>query len=224
MPMLEEKQSADVWCQCEVDAKWQLYRKNALLSDGLTGRTPKPDILYMFNASDLGAIGRKKRKKTLLDIYAWLLVCRKKKNVPPKSKWAQKCKADSVFFPLCQRYWWCTVDLLLCTELVPCFSLQQHIFLQRYKTTYKRKRKRFIWFCSKIKNIYLGSEVFYRINILSSPSSSVVYRLRRTYCVRQAIGEYVFVPHIILQQNVLYISVWDWACVPFSWQCADLSH
>lgn len=114
MPMLEEKQSADVWCQCEVDANWQLYRKNALLSDGLTGRTPKPDILYMFNASDLGAIGRKKkRKKTLLDIYAWLLVCRKKKNVPPKSKWAQKCKADSVFFPLCQRYWWCTVDLLL---------------------------------------------------------------------------------------------------------------
>lgn len=91
---------ADVRCQYEVDTKWQLYRKNALLSDGLTGLTPKPDNPYVFNVLDPGAVGRKK-----INIARHLcLATGKKKNVPPKSKWAQKCKADSVFFPLCQRY------------------------------------------------------------------------------------------------------------------------
>lgn len=29
---------------------------------------------------------------------------RNKKNVPPTRKWAKKCKAGCVFFPLCQHY------------------------------------------------------------------------------------------------------------------------
>lgn len=33
----------DVWCQCDVDAKWQLYRKNASLPEP-DGPTPKPDV------------------------------------------------------------------------------------------------------------------------------------------------------------------------------------
>lgn len=75
-------------------------------------------------------------------------MCHQKANGPRNAK-------QTVYF---SRYVNVIDDVLWtcfsCTELVPCFSLQQHIFLQRYKTTYKRKRKRFIWFCSKIKNIF----------------------------------------------------------------------
>lgn len=47
-------------------------------------------LTCIFYVLDLAVIAGK--------IYAWLLVCRNKKNVQPKSKWGQKCKADSVFF------------------------------------------------------------------------------------------------------------------------------
>lgn len=73
------------------------------------------NLTHVFYVFDLADIARK--------IYAWLLVHRKKKNVPPKSKWAQKCKADSVFFLyvniIDDVLWTCSSY----TELVPCFTL-----------------------------------------------------------------------------------------------------
>lgn len=98
--MLEEKQSADVWCQCEVDANWQLYRKNALLSDGLTGRTPKPDILYMFNASDLGAIGRKKKKKNIARHLRLATCLQEKEKCATKKQMGLEMQSRQCIFPV----------------------------------------------------------------------------------------------------------------------------
>lgn len=100
MPMLEEKQSADVWCQCEVDANWQLYRKSALLSDGLTGRTPKPDILYMFNASDLGAIGRKKKKKNIARHLRLATCLQEKEKCATKKQMGPEMQSRQCIFPV----------------------------------------------------------------------------------------------------------------------------
>lgn len=101
------------------------------------GPTPNPDIQYILDVLDLAATARKIYVAS--HVYAWLLVCRTKKNVPPKSKWAQKCKADSVFFLyvniIDDVLWTCSFY----TELVPCFTLRgvQHIYsifsLQRYE-------------------------------------------------------------------------------------------
>lgn len=107
--MFEEKQrsfsTVMAWRQCE--------------NGSLTGQ--HQNLVYALDVFDLPAITRK--------IYSRLRVCRNKKNVAPKSKWAQKCKADSVFFLyvniIDEVLWTCSFY----TELVLCFT-----FFHRYET------------------------------------------------------------------------------------------
>ncbi len=113
--------AADVWCQYDADAKRQLHRNN--LTD------QHKHLTRILDFWDLPAIAGKTFVAS--HICARLLVCRKKKNVTPRSKCAQKCKADSVFFLYVN-----VIDdvLRICSfysEPFLCFTLEglQHIAL-----------------------------------------------------------------------------------------------
>lgn len=112
-----------------------------------------------------------------------------KKNVAPKRKWAQKCKADSVFFLyvniIDEVLWMCSFY----TELVPCFTVQVFFFFfYRYETGRILYR-----FLIKNKENISGFEC-----ILSKYSVMFIFTENISLSAVQTNEEYVFVQHIIL--------------------------
>lgn len=84
----------DVWCQYDVDAKWQLHRNNALVSES-HGPTPKPDIYCILDVLDLAAIETKSMEHHT-SILGYLSAGRRK-MCHQKANWLRNAK-QKVYF------------------------------------------------------------------------------------------------------------------------------